>query len=319
MDNKIESFFTNAALQMNELFQAETATAAAPANATTSLLAANDSVDHTAAEDGSSVLLDDYRRFDTGNAQLDGQLIMARTAAPNAVSNAKGSGPMSVTGQYNAGDHDCFELSFDRPVTRAEAEKVLFKNGRTPDPVPPTYTVPEQALHDNRVLLGSEGVSRDGKASEWLLAMPSKPRNAYVFLKPGVEEKLVDAPGGRVPDWVPAGTRAIVDAAGIPLPGDRRFSDVRTGYPAPHEQVTCWRDKNTTFRYDGRTGVLEGFHDNAEARMGGFNEARRNYVLDHGMSVDQATAQAALDFHENFVHAVTNFVVDGYVQQVEKR
>ena len=119
MDNKIESSFQNAALQMNELFQAATAeTVAAPAapatGAASTMLAVNDSVDHAGADAGSGVLMTDYQRFDTGNQHLDDQLLLARTGGPAAAATQgkRGEPTMTATGQYSAGDHSCFVLRF---------------------------------------------------------------------------------------------------------------------------------------------------------------------------------------------------------------
>jgi hypothetical protein len=323
MDNKIESFFTNAALQMNELFQAsgtQAATTAAPANAndTTSLLAANDSVDHSVAEDRSGVLLDIYRPFDTSHPQLNDQLLLARTAEPKAVASSKSGPPtLTVSSQYNGGDHACYVVNFDRPVSRAEAEKAFFKDGKMP-PAPPQSAL-DLGEHqpDRRVLLGAVGKGKDGKASEWVLSMPSLHLSSYDALKPGLEDQLAAAPS-KVAEWVPAGTRAVIDSGAIPVPGDRRFADVKTGYPAPNDQVTCWREGNATFRFDARTRTLEAVQDKPEPEMRGFSETRREYIFEKGLSVDQANARTALDFHKHFEKTLVEWITDAYIVEIKK-
>jgi hypothetical protein len=314
--DKIESFLTNAAQNLGELF--ESTAAASPAAAKPAAPAApRDSVDHAAAEghESSGVLRDDYQRFDTsGDRQLDDQLLLARTGGPAATASAsKPSGPpqMTATGQYNAGDHNCYVLKFDRPVSRAEAERTIFKDGRTPDPKPPTYNSPDHVA-DNRVLLGSRDKTSDGRATEWVLSMPSNPDTSnYDSLSARTEAGILDAPPAPLPAWIPRSTRDVVATREIPQPGDRRFEQVRSGYPAPNDQVTTWRDGKTTFRYDARNGRIDGFADRPGAEMGGYNELRRKLVLEKGMSVDAATAETVRRYQEHFVEAVTDFIAHG--------
>jgi hypothetical protein len=302
---------------MNELFQSSTT--AAPANDTTSLLAANDSVDHAVAEDGSGVYFGDYHRFDTGNSQLDGQMIMARTAAPNPVADAKAKGPMTVTGQYSGGDHDCFEVTFDRPVSRAEAEKAFFKDGRIPAP-PQQDWIGDVTKHlpDKRTLLHAGNPGPDGKSSQWTLSLPKTQLNArgYASLNSGIEDKLLAAPS-TVVGWVPAGTREVIDSGVIPKPGDPRFSQVRTGFPAPNDQVTCWRDANVTFRFDGKTRMLEAARDERDPGMVRFNNQRRDFILGEGMSVNEANAKTALKEHELFEEKLEELLLDEYIVRIK--
>jgi hypothetical protein len=316
--DKIESFLTNAARELGGLFEAP----AAAAKATPSPAAvATDAVDPAATDgdESTGVLRDDYQRFDTsGDRRLDDQLLLARTGGPAAAANAsKPGGPpqMTATGQYDGGDHNGFVLKFDRPVSRAEAEKVLFKEGKTPEPLPPMTSGPTE-IHDNRVLLGASGKMKDGKASEWTLLLPKDSWTAnYKALNDGVEAKILDAPTAPLPAWIPPGTRGVIGAHEIPRPGDSRFSEVHTGYPAPNDQVTTWRDGHTTFRYDGKTGRLDGVADRPGADMKGYNDLRNMFILDDGMSIDAATRETASRTHQHLAEAIFDFVLEGYLQR----
>jgi hypothetical protein len=324
MDNKIESFLTNAALELGQLFESAGGTAAAPASARPATVPVADSVDHTGADGAEStgVLRDAYQRFDTsGDRQLDDQLLLARTAGPAAATkSAKPSGPpqMTATGQYNGGDHSCYLMKFDRPVSRAEAEKVLFKGDHVPAPRERTVS---NRPHDQRVLLKATNVDKEGKSAEWTLALPTSPRTVYDDLKPGAAAKILDAPG-TVPDWVPTSTRQVIESGQIPVPGDPRFATVRTsfkplddkaplkldpdGHPITPRGVTCWRDGDVTVRYDERSKKIELFHDQPGADMGGYNRSMNLKMLDEGKSLDQASDETYADFNR--------FISDGVLE-----
>ncbi len=299
MENKIGSWFGQALQHVTGLVPDMNA-GAAPAPGRNGKPA--DGLDRTMAENAAGGALNDPTFKPTGDRGLDDQLLMARTAGPSAAGKPRPSTPtMSVEGHYSAGTHQSYVIRFDRPVSRAEADKLLFKDGKFPT---------EPMLVGNQTLqLGAVGKDKNGKSQEWVLSVPNKGGKYFDQMNPGIEDKLFGAARQVIPDWVPAGTLDVVNNRAIPQPGDPRFAQVKNHFPPPNDKVTTWRDGDTLFRYDAKTARLDGFRDKQGAEMGGYNKSMQSYVLDQGMSIDEAQARTAKDFNHYVYDGVLTLVL----------
>ena len=302
MENKIGSFFGQAAQSIGNYIDQ-----VVPPKPGQCPKLDFDSVEHAATDDGGGAIAHPSRLGSTGDKQLDDQLLMSRTGAPEALSKRSATPTMEVAGQYQAGHHESYVLKFDRPVSRTEAEKILFKEGKTPSDLQHPGGDPSV---DRRMLLGSVGRDKDGKAREWVLSVPDMPITSYDTLNPGVEDRLMKAPN-LIPDWVPAGTREVVATRHIPVPGDPRFAEVKNGFKAPNDQVTVWRDGDTTFRYDAKTGKLEGYRDQRDEGMGGYNRSVRMYMMQHGLSIDAAMSCTSADSAQYVRDSILKLAIGG--------
>jgi hypothetical protein len=313
MENKIGSFVGAAAGQVTELFQD---LGAAAAGARAGAARAADGVDHAVDDDGAAALATSGGAPSTGDRMLDDHLLMARTsegasaAGPfirqkieGAEAKLRAARPtMTVESQYDAAVGQAYVVKFNRPVSRDEAAHVLFRDGAVPKQNMGTgeSTIPDD---DKRMMLWPVG-GKDGKAQEWVLRAPNSEKWTRDRLAPGVEDALLDAPATRIPEWVPAGTLGVLSTGEAPQPGDPRFASVKNGFPPPNEQVTAWRDGNALFRYDRKTGRLEGIPDAKGAEMGGFNRSMDIYVLGQGRSISDARKQTQADFGQYFADGV---------------
>lgn len=224
-------------------------------------------------------------------------------AGLSAGTKAMNAGPrLAVDGHHDAGTGETYELRFHRPVTRDEAERQIFADGHVPAQKNYDGTDPRKGVQFRPV----DG--HGGKASKWELYMPSAEVGSYGSLKAGLEGMLFGSPA-KTPSRVPPATRQVIESGQIPTPDDARFPWVATGYPSPNQQVTAWRDGDTVFRYDGKTGKLEGYQESKRPGMGGFNESMRKYVMVDGLPVDEALRRTQKDFDQYFSDAVLEFAI----------
>jgi hypothetical protein len=114
----------------------------------------------------------------------------------------------------------------------------------------------------------------------------------------------------KYPAWVPAQTARTIDAGKVPPTAEAgAIKNVRTGFAAPNDGVTVWTEGDAMFRYDAKTGTLEGFKIPDDPKLKGMSAGIIGKVFADGRSLADAYQATAREMRSNTIDAVLIFSI----------